>query len=236
MKKNRRCLLVIIMLHATLGAAPFLFGGCALYDWLVDQLEETLSPVSNYEVSVIDCKTILPPGSLLTFDSALASRISQSARDGVDELSKMPRFRNVRRVDRIPAASFPGFHDEFFSRAKSYEERTKILREYCGKYQNNILLWSAATGDDREIAFVAYLYRRDLDVVTETPPLKMTDRMSSRVQEELVSKAVTGLLQRSIDGAPGGSDWKNIPGTLRENKELILVVGALLLDLMLEGE
>jgi hypothetical protein len=209
-----------------------LLSGCELYDWLVGEIQTAFSTAESYQVSVVDCKAVGEPGSILTFESTLSKQLSSSIREGIVDLGQLPKFRNIRLVDKIPESEFSVFHDAFFAKAKNYAQRIKLLREYCEKYKTNILMWGATMGDDYKIAFIGYLYRRDLDVIAETEPLLMTEKMSERVQENLVREASTGLLKKSLEGKPIGPDGQ-IANTLHDNKEAILDVSTYLMQVLL---
>ena len=222
------------VLMAIILTSPFFLGGCELYDWLVTELQANLSPIDSHRVSVVDCKVISAPRSLMRQESQLSKRLSTAVRQGIDDLGNMAKFKNVKRVDVIPASSFRSFHDDFFANAKSYDERTAVLRKYCEQFDSTIIMWSATTGDDFEIAFASYLYRRDLNVVSATEPMRMSEHTSERVQESMVRKASKELLQHSLEDNPVGGDHEVVKA-LRENKELILIIGTVLLDSLAEG-
>lgn len=209
-------------------ASPAFFAGCDLYDDIVTLIGSIISSYETYDVSVIDCKVIPIQGDPITSDPNLSRRLSASIREGVDALGDMPKYQNVIRVDAVPGAVFPAFHDQFLVRATSDQQRREMLRGYCQQYRTNILLWGATMGDDYEIAFVCFLYRRDLDAIAATAPLKMQERMSERVQQQLVMDATMSLLQRSIDGAPLKGSGGQVVDTLRDNKELFIRLGELL--------
>ena len=76
-------------------------------------------------------------------------------------------------------------------------------------------------GDDSGMAFIGWMYRRDLDVITTTPPQKISDKMSERVQEHTVKVAIASLLKASLEGRPIGGDGK-LADTMIDNKESIL--------------
>ncbi len=221
------------VLMAAILTSPISLGGCELYDWLVTELQTALSPISSYRVSVVDCKVISAPRSLMKQESQLSKRLSSSIRQGIDDLGKMQKFKNVKRVDAIPVSSVKLFHDDFFANAKSYDERTAILRDYCDQFDTDIIMWSATTGDDFEIALASYLYRRDLDAVSTTEPMRLSEHTSERVQENMVRKASMDLLQRSLEENPVGGNHEVVKA-LRENKEIILSLGAILMTYLAE--
>ena len=76
-------------------------------------------------------------------------------------------------------------------------------------------------GDDSGMAFIGWMYRRDLDVITTTPAQPITDKMSERTQEHTVKMAIATLLKGSLEGRPIGGDGK-LADTMIDNKESIL--------------
>ena len=195
--------------------------GCALYDWLCSWIQTAFSTSSVYEVSVVDCKNFKVPDRLLNVTPKMSSKLSESVREGVIEISQSPKFANIRLVDKIPREEFEAFQNEFFSDEKSYIQRTELLRNYCDKYKTNIVVWGATMGDDSGMAFIGWMYRRDLDVITTTPPQPITDKMSERVQEHTVKMAIATLLKGSLEGRPIGGDGK-LADTMIDNKDSIL--------------
>lgn len=212
-----------------------LLSGCALYDWFVSELQVAFSSGISYEVSVIDCLDIKNPEQIIFVPSVLSKRLSENVREGVVDVSQDPGFKNIRLVDKIPKGSYGEFHKEFFEKSGNYGERTAFLRKYCDNYQTNILIWGATMGDDAEIAFIGFMYRRDLDVLTTSEPQKLLDKMSNREKEALVRKTTYALLKKSLEGEPIGVDGK-AASTLMEHKEQIVGVVTFVLLSMLRGE
>jgi hypothetical protein len=199
----------------------FLLNGCAMYDWLCSWIQTTISETKDYEVSVVDCKHFKMPNEILSIVPRLSAHLSDSVREGVSDLSQLPKFRNIRLVDRIPKSQFVQFQNEFFTDKTSYLDRVKILRNYCDTYGTNIVVWGATMGDDAGMAFIGWMYRRDLDVITKTSPQPLTVKMSERVQEHTVKVAISNLLKGSLEGRPIGGDGK-VADAMIDNKNKIL--------------
>ena len=195
--------------------------GCAIYDWLMGWIQTAFSTSSVYEVSVVDCKNFDLPDQIISITPKLSKHLSESVREGVIEVSQKPKFQNIQLVDRIPRDKFTEFHNAFFSDETSYKEWTALLRKYCETYNTNIVLWGATMGDDSGVAFIGWLYRRDLDVITKTAPQILEEKMSERVQEHTVKVAIANLLRESLEGRPIGIDGK-VADVLIENKEAVL--------------
>lgn len=195
--------------------------GCAIYDWLCSWIQTAFSTASVYEVSVINCKNFKVPDQLIAITPKLSTKLSDSMREGVIEINKMPKFANIKLVDKIPKDEFENFQNAFFTDKTTFTQRTEILRNYCDKYNTNIVVWGATMGDDSGMAFIGWMYRRDLDVITTTPAQKISTKMSERVQEHTVKIAIASLLKASLEGRPIGGDGK-LADTMIDNKESIL--------------
>lgn len=83
----------------------------------------------------------------------------------------MPKFQNIELVDRIPEEEFKTFHNKFFDDKKRYQDQLETLRGYADEFESNIIIWGATMGDDTKMAFIGWLYRRDIDVITKTDAL-----------------------------------------------------------------
>lgn len=225
MKKTLSRKIRSILFACTICAGLVTLNGCAIYDWLMGWIQTAFSTASAYEVSVVDCKNFKVPDQIVHITPKLSGRLSESVREGVVDVSKKPKFQNIRLVDRIPRAKFVDFQNAFFSDKTTYVERTALLRQYCDTYKTNIVVWGATMGDDSGIAFIGWLYRRDLDVITKTEPQKLEEKMSARVQEHTVKMAIANLLQGSLEGRPIGGDGK-VADALIDNKEAILTTTA----------
>ena len=230
MKKNLSRKIRTLLFAGAVCAGLFSLSGCAIYDWLMGWIQTAFSTASAYEVSVVDCKNFKVPDQIVHITPKLSGRLSESVREGVVDVSKKPKFQNIRLRDRIPRTKFSDFQNAFFSDKTTYVERTALLRQYCDTYKTNIVIWGATMGDDSGIAFIGWLYRRDLDVITKTEPQKLEEKMSARVQEHTVKMAIANLLQGSIEGRPIGGDGK-VADVLIDNKDTILTTTAAALAL-----
>ena len=221
MKSQNTTSIKKILMIAIATSGMLFFNGCAVYDWLCSWIQTAFSTASVYEVSVIDCKNFKVPDQLIAVTPKLSAKLSDSMREGVIELNKSPKFANIRLVDKIPQDKFKNFQDTFFTDTTTFTQRTEILRKYCDQYNTNIVVWGATMGDDSGMAFIGWMYRRDLDVITTTPPQKISSKMSGRVQEHTVKIAIASLLKASLEGRPIGADGK-LADAMIDNKESIL--------------
>ena len=212
MKVTSICIMVVMILT---------LNGCAMYDWLCGWIQTAFSTSTSYEVSVIDCKHFKVPDGIINITPKLSTKLSDSVREGVIEVGRLPKFPHIKLVDKIPKDKFVEFQDNFFTDKTTFLERTAILRNYCEEYKTNIIIWGATMGDDAGMVFIGWMYRRDLDVITKTEPQALADKMSARVQEYTVKKSIANLLQGSLEGRPIGKDGA-VADTMIDNKNTIL--------------
>ena len=208
---------------AVLVSGMFLFSGCAVYDWLCAQIQTAFSSGIEYKVSVVDCKNFKVPDQLIPVVPKLSAKLSESIREGVVAVGQMPKFQNIDLADKIPSEEFKAFQDNFFDDEKGYNDQLKVLRKYADDFKSNIIVWGATMGDDSKMAFMGWLYRRDIDVITNTNPLLFENEMSEFEQESLVKSATVGLLKKSLEDRPIGVGGK-VANDLQDNKKGILTV------------
>jgi hypothetical protein len=208
-----------------------LFGGtgCKLYDQLVSWIQTSFSGDEKYEVSVINCKHFKAPEEILAIIPQFSRKLTDSMKEGVVEVSQLPKFSHIKLVQKIPTEQFPTFHDFYFSDDKTYEQRTEELRKYCSKYKTNIIIWGATMGDDSGMVFMGWMYRRDQDVVVKTRPVGFTKDMSPRVQEEKVKDAVADIIKSSLQERPIGKDGK-LAADMYDNKKAVLATTGVVLS------
>lgn len=213
---------------AAMMSVVFLFSGCAVYDWLCAQIQTAFSSGIEYKVSVVDCKNFKVPDQLISIMPKLSAKLSENIREGVVAIGQMPKFQNIELVDKIPSEEFKAFQDKFFDDGKGYKDRLEVLRKYADDFGANIIVWGATMGDDSQMSFMGWLYRRDIDVITNTDPLLFKKEMSEFEQESLVKNATVNLLKKSLEDRPIGVSGK-VANDLQDKKEGILAaVGAAL--------
>ncbi|MBQ8754108.1 MAG: hypothetical protein IJZ19_03690 [Lentisphaeria bacterium] len=234
MKSQTHISIKKVFVAAIAASCMLLLNGCAIYDWLCSWIQTAFSSASAYEVSVVNCKNFKVPDQLIAITPKLSTKLSDSMREGVIEINKLPKFANITLADKIPQEEFENFQNTFFTDETTYTQRTEILRNYCDKYKTNIVVWGATMGDDSGMAFIGWMYRRDLDVITTTPAQKISTKMSERVQEHTVKVAIASLLKASLEGRPIGGDGK-LADVMIDYKKSILTTTLLTLNLVVRS-
>lgn len=228
-RKLRQGMLLVVM-SLTLCTSS----GCVMYDWLVSWIQRSFAEDHDYAVSVVDCKHFQVPGEVFEMTSSLSQKINVGIRQGVKDVSLNQKTRNVQLVDNIPREEFVKFQDGFFGEKVTYDDRTTLLRKYCENYNTNIIMWGATMGDDFTVAFVGFMYRRDLDVTSTTEPIPLEKETSERIQEKKIQDAMKNLLEKSLDSDPIGITG-GIAKDLSDNKESILSGVTMLLFYVLQS-
>jgi len=201
--------------------------GCKIYDDIVAWIQSAFTSEEDYYVSVIDCKIMLNPTQIIGITpDVLSTKLTNSVKEGITDVSQMPKFRHIRLVDLIPKNSFAAFYKGFLDEKATFEQKKKLLRDYCDKYGAKIIVWGATMGDDKEIAFLGWMYRRDLDVISQTSPQTFNDNESPRMKEAKVKRAVADLLQRSLDDRPIGGTPGKVAADMSDNKDGVISTAA----------
>ncbi len=214
-------------------ACTTLLNGCAIYDWLCAKIQTAFSSGSEYKVSVVNCKNFPVPDEIIPITPKLSSKLSESIREGVVQVGRMPKFQNITLVDKIPNSESARFYDAMFGTNMEYGVKLAFLRKCAEQYNSNIIIWGATMGDDSKVAFIGYLYRRDLDVVVNTGAKTFEKDMSARVQEELVRNSTVNLVTSSLDDRPIGRSGE-IAKDFYEHKEEVLTGVAAILSVALK--
>lgn len=196
--------------------------GCAMYDWLVQWVQKSFASDHDYDVSVVDCKHFQDSDDFFVVTSQLSLKINEGVRQGVRDVSQNQKFRNIVLADRIPPSAFAQFQADYFKDGTTYEQRTALLRQYCEKYKTNIIMWGATMGDDYRIAFIGGMYRRDLDLISQTPTLPLIKNVSERIQEKMVQDAMKNLLEQSLNDDPLGGTGGAVANDMVQYKEGVL--------------
>lgn len=212
-----------LAITSVMASCMFLVSGCAVYDWLCARIQTAFSSGIEYDVSVVNCKNFKVPDQLIPVTPKLSTKLSESVREGVIAVGQMPKFQNIELVDKIPEEEFKTFHNKFFDDKKGYQDQLETLRGYADEFGSNIIIWGATMGDDTKMAFIGWLYRRDIDVITKTDALLFEREMSEFEQESLVKEATVNLLKKSLESRPIGPGGK-VAGDMMDNKKGILTV------------
>ena len=202
--------------------------GCAWLDALVQRTMDSagMNPNLEYTVSVMDMKVVLSPNEPITIDSRLVPKLMASARQGIDDVQKSDKGKAIRRVDNIPKTLAPAFYGKVLADGTSAKERRQYLSNVCDQYSSNILIWSIYIGDDVQVKYIAFLYRRDIDTISVSNPDSITSKQSDVEKQEAARRTVRDLLAMSID-QPKWTD-KGITFVRKNKEELTFGITALL--------
>lgn len=224
-----------LAMTSVMASCMFLFSGCAVYDWLCARIQTAFSSGIEYDVSVVNCKNFKVPDQLIPVTPKLSTKLSESVREGVIAVGQMPKFQNIELVDKIPEEEFKTFHNKFFNNEKGYQDHLETLRGYADEFGSNIIIWGATMGDDTNMAFIGWLYRRDIDVITKTDPLLFKREMSKFEQESLVKEATVNLLKKSLESRPIGPGGTMAEGMMDNKKGILTVTGAALTAIIMNA-
>ena len=177
--------------------------GCKFLEMIQEELASFFSSDAVYNVSVIDCKHFTANNRPFAIEPKLAGNFSNNTREGVVELSKLPKYHNIKLVDRIPPSAYSQFQNAFFSKKRKTQNQARdILKAFCKKYNTNIIIWSASFGDDTKTALNVWLYRKDIDSIAISDPVLFTNRMDQDDRATKVRVVVKNLLKQSVDSNP----------------------------------
>jgi hypothetical protein len=184
--------------------------GCKAFDDLVEELMDTggLSSKNDYIVTCID--PMVAKINPLVPESALAKMLRKSVNEGITASQQTPKGKNLRLGVPVEGNDKREFYDTVMSSKDiTPEKRLDYLRTTCDKIGSNMAIWGVYTGDDKEIKFVCFLYRKDLNAFTVSDVLKYEDGLSEVRQKELISKTVSDLIDRSLPNI-GEADSRKI--------------------------
>lgn len=158
-----------------------------------------IDPHQEYKVSVFEMKVLADPNALFTTDSKLAPKMTKSAREGVKDVGRSQKGKRITLVDTVPNT----LAEEFYAKVTGVNTTAKDCRLYlstiCEKYDSNILIWSLYVGDDAEIKYLAFLYRRDIDTIGASAPALLKRKQPETEQNEVAQRTTRDLLVKSIE-------------------------------------
>jgi len=209
-----------------------LLGGCKFFDQLVEDVMDSggLSPRNEYTITTVDLMVV--DNSPLAIESKLANQLRQSVNDGINSAQKTNKGKNLRVgvpiLDKKAKSEF--YKLVMTENSVSPEARSEFLRTTSDKLGSNMIIWGVYSGDDKEVRVVCFLYRLDLNIFSVSDVLTYSDDLPQRRKDELISKTVSNLIDKSLPEI-GVPDSRKIS---QEVKKAAAVAGPALLTVILK--